>query len=177
MSKIFIMMASNLNLLKIHFVKKKSSTSAFASQRYLVLDKKTYVCSSIPAASRKNFPFVIDSNLCDSKFQKENFDFPSRTLPEPTRPTHSRPVVITTFTCGVCTSVHLYALVHFSKFRKTKQLSKGRIVIATGRTVGLVEGIIDGTHVLSHIYTNAYNDTYMLLINKPTTVTTFSQSS
>ena len=35
-------------------------------------------------------------------------------------------------------------LPHFSKYRETKQ----RIVIATGRTVGLSEWIIDGTHVL-----------------------------
>ena len=49
----------------------------------------------------------------------------------------SRPVVITISACVVCPSVC--------------------IVIATGRTVGLAEWIIDGTHVLLKIYISALN--------------------
>ena len=54
----------------------------------------------------------------------------------------SRPVVITIFARGVCPSVRP----HFSKSHK-KTHRQVRIVIATGRTVGLAEWIIDGTYV------------------------------
>ena len=53
----------------------------------------------------------------------------------------SRPtVVITIFTPGVCTSVYL----HFSKSRKTKQISSEK---STSGTVSLAEWIIDDTLV------------------------------
>ena len=57
----------------------------------------------------------------------------------------SRPVVIIIFIHGVCTSVHKQ-----NKFQV-------RIVIATGRFVGLPERIIDDTHVFLWTYITDLN--------------------
>ena len=62
----------------------------------------------------------------------------------------SRPIVITIFARGVCTSVRLSSVRPSPLFKiaQNKNKFQVRIVIATGGTVGLAVWIIDDTSVL-----------------------------
>ena len=67
---------------------------------------------------------------------------------------NSLPVVITIFTYTSCLSVRPSVHPYYSKYRKTIQISS-KNTLATGGHVGMAEGIIDDTNVLSS-FTNKF---------------------